>query len=150
MKKMIQESVCHPYTKTEGLLCFVTGLLVISTFGLPVFTKGNLLAAAIISIVLAIIALGLENNIGAERCDALFFGGIVLISSISATIIGKDVITTLVHIAGGLCLVYGMYLVVISFTSEPPDSSRNLKKGVILMYLSVLPVLLINIIRHFF
>jgi hypothetical protein len=150
MKKMIQESVCHPYTKTEGLLCFVTGLLVISTFGLPVFTKGNLLAVAIISAVLAIIAFCLENNIGAERCDALFFGGIVLIGFISATIIGEDGITTLAHITGGVGFVYGMYLIVISFTSEPPDSSDNLKKGVTLMYLSVLPVLLLNIIRHFF
>ena len=150
MKKMIQESAYCPYTITEGLLCFVTGLLVISTFGLPVFTKGNLLVAAVISVVLAIIAFDLENNIGVERCNALFFAVIALIGFTSATIIGEDVITALFRIASILCLVYGVYSVAISFTSEPPDSMGNFKKGFIFMFLSLLPVLLLIIIQRFF
>lgn len=147
MKKMIQESIHRPYTLTEGLLCFVTGLLVISTFGLPTFTRLSVLATAIICTILMEVTFHLENDFTVKRNDAPFFAIIAIVCFVSAAAMGESIITGLFRTAGVLSLVYTVYNIMIAFTSEPPDNMRRMKKGLIFGLLSPLLFSLPNIIE---
>ena len=147
MKKMIDESIHRPYTLTEGLLCFATGLLVISTYGLPTFTRLGVLVVAIICTILTNTAAYLENDFTAKRNDASLFLIIAIISFVVAAIMGENITVGLFRAAGVLGFVYTGYCIMTAFTSEPPDNMRRIKKGMIIGLLSPLLFALPNIIE---